>query len=233
METRILEDAGAVAREAARFVADEARRAIAARGRFSLALSGGSTPWRMLEHLEPGDLDWERVDVFQVDERVAPAGSGERNLTHLEASLAGRVPLPAEQVHAMPVDAADLDLAARDYAARLRAVTGGPATLDLVHLGLGADGHTASLVPGDRVLETRDAEVAMTAAPYQGRRRMTLTRPVLDRARALLWLITGAGKADVLRRLHEGDPGIPAGRVARGRAVVFADRAAAASLPGA
>lgn len=233
METRILEDAGAVAREAARFLIDEARRAIAARGRFSLALSGGSTPWRMLGCLAPGDLDWERVEVFQVDERVAPAGSEERNLTHLEAGLARRVPLPARQVHAMPVDAADLDGAARAYAARLRAVTGEPALLDLVHLGLGADGHTASLVPGDTVLETRDAEVAMTAAPYQGRRRMTLTRPALDRARVLLWLVTGAGKADVLRRLHEGDPGIPAGRVSRERAVVFADRAAAASLPGA
>ena len=233
METRILEDAGAVAREAARFLIDEARRAIAARGRFSLALSGGSTPWRMLGCLAPGDLDWERVEVFQVDERVAPAGSEERNLTHLEAGLARRVPLPARQVHAMPVDAADLDGAARAYAARLRAVTGEPALLDLVHLGLGADGHTASLVPGDTVLETRDAEVAMTAAPYRGRRRMTLTRPVLDRARVLLWLVTGAGKADVLRRLHEGDPGIPAGRVSRERAVVFADRAAAASLPGA
>lgn len=233
METRILEDAGAVAGEAARFLIDEARRAIAARGRFSLALSGGSTPWRMLGCLAPDDLDWARVEVFQVDERVAPAGSEERNLTHLEASLARRVPLPARQVHAMPVDAADLDRAARDYAARLRAVTGEPAVLDVVHLGLGADGHTASLVPGDTLLETRDAEVAMTAAPYQGRRRMTLTRPVLDRARVLLWLITGADKADMLRRLHEGDPGIPAGRVSRGRAVVFADRAAAASLPGA
>ena len=233
METRILEDAGAVAREAARFLIDEARRAIAARGRFSLALSGGSTPWRMLGCLAPGDLDWGRVEVFQVDERVAPAGSEERNLTHLEAGLARRVPLPARQVHAMPVDAADLDGAARAYAARLRAVTGEPAVLDLVHLGLGADGHTASLVPGDTVLETRDAEVAMTAAPYQGRRRMTLTRPALDRARVLLWLVTGAGKADMLRRLHEGDPGIPAGRVSRERAVVFADRAAAASLPGA
>lgn len=233
METRVQEDAGAVAREAARFLIDEARRAIAARGCFSLALSGGSTPWRMLGCLAPGDLDWERVEVFQVDERVAPAGSDERNLTHLEASLARRVPLPAGQVHAMPVDAADLDRAARDYAARLRSVTGEPAILDLVHLGLGADGHTASLVPGDTVLETRDAEVAMTAAPYQGRRRMTLTRPVLDRARVLLWLITGADKADMLRRLHEGDPGIPAGRVSRERAVVFADRAAAASLPGA
>ena len=146
METRILEDAGAVAREAARFLIDEARRAIAARGRFSLALSGGSTPWRMLGCLAPGDLDWERVEVFQVDERVAPAGSEERNLTHIEAGLARRVPLPARQVHAMPVDAADLDGAARAYAARLRAVTGEPARLDLVHLGLGADGHTASLL---------------------------------------------------------------------------------------
>ena len=230
MDIRILEDAGAVACEAARFLIEEADRAIAARGRFSLALSGGSTPWRMLGHLDAGDLPWEQVDIFQVDERVAPAGSDERNLTHLESSLVARVPIPPGQVHAMPVEALDLERAARDYAARLAARTGEPATLDMVHLGMGADGHTASLVPGDAVLDVTGADVAVTAAPYQGRRRMTLTFPALNRARTVLWLLTGAGKAEMLRRLRDGDESIPAGRVCRERAVVFADRDAASSL---
>ena len=230
MDIRILDDAPAVAREAARFLVEAGGRAIAARGRFSLALSGGSTPWQMLELLEAGDLPWEQVDIFQVDERVAPAGSDERNLTHLESSLVARVPVPPAQVNAMPVEANDLERAARDYATRLAARTGEPATLDVVHLGMGADGHTASLVPGDAVLEVTAADVAVTAAPYQGQRRMTLTFPALNRARTVLWLLTGAGKAEMLRRLRDGDESIPAGRVSRERALVFADRAAAASL---
>ena len=230
MDIRILDDAGAVAREAARFLVDEAQRAIAARGRFSLALSGGSTPWQMLKHLEPGELPWGKVDVFQVDERVAPVGGEERNLTHLERSLVERVPIPRGQVHAMPVEAEDLEGAAQGYAALLDARTGAPATLDVVHLGMGADGHTASLVPGDAVLDIDGTDVAVTANEYQGRRRMTLTFPVLGRARRVLWLLTGAGKAEMLRRLRDGDSSIPAGRVSQKRAVVFADRDAAAGL---
>lgn len=230
MDIRTLDDAPAVAREAARFLVEAGSRAIAARGRFSLALSGGSTPWQMLELLEAGDLPWEQVDIFQVDERVAPAGSDERNLTHLESSLVARVPIPSAQVHAMPVESEELERAARDYATRLAARTGEPATLDVVHLGMGADGHTASLVPGDSVLDVTAADVAVTAAPYQGQRRMTLTFPALNRARTVLWLLTGAGKAEMLRRLRDGDESIPAGRVSRERALVFADRAAAASL---
>ena len=230
MDIRILDDAPAVAREAARFLVDAGGQAITARGRFSLALSGGSTPWQMLGHLEAGDLPWEQVDIFQVDERVAPAGSDERNLTHLESSLVTRVSVPPAQVHAMPVEAENLERAARGYAALLAARTGEPAILDVVHLGMGSDGHTASLVPGDSVLDVDDADVAATSAPYQGRRRMTLTFPALDRARTVLWLLTGAGKAEMLRRLCDGDASIPAGRVSQKRAVVFADRDAAASL---
>ena len=170
MDIRIMDDAGAVAREAARFLVDEARAAIAARRRFSLALSGGSTPWRMLGFLDSGDLPWEAVELFQVDERVAPAGSEERNLTHLDASLVSRVPVPGDKVHAMPVEAADLDAAARAYAALLAARTGRPATLDVVHLGMGGDGHTASLVPGDAVLDVarhrcRDDRGALPGLP--------------------------------------------------------------------
>jgi 6-phosphogluconolactonase len=211
-------------------MATEARQAVASRGRFAFAVSGGRTPWRMLQALSAEDVPWKDVHVFQVDERVAPAGDPERNLTHLRESLLGRVPLPPENLHAMPVEQPDLSEAVASYARELRAVTGTPAVLDVVHLGLGPDGHTASLVPGDPVLEVKDADVATTGL-YAGRRRMTLTLPALDRARRILWVITGAEKAPVLPRLLAGDRAIPAGCVRAERAVALADAAAAAHLP--
>jgi 6-phosphogluconolactonase len=223
-------DAEGVALRAARWLAAAAREAVAARGRFALAVSGGQTPWRMLRALAAEDVPWTDVHVFQVDERVAPAGDPDRNLTHLRESLIGHVPLPPEHVHAMPVEHPDLGAAVASYARELAAVTGAPVVLDVVHLGLGPDGHTASLLPGDPVLEVRDADVAMTGV-YAGRRRMTLTYPVLDRARQVLWVITGAEKAPVLPRLLAGDRAIPAGRVRADRALVLADAVAAASLP--
>ncbi|HXX48558.1 MAG TPA: 6-phosphogluconolactonase, partial [Myxococcota bacterium] len=194
------------------------------------AVSGGHTPWAMLRALAelPG-VPWRGVHVFQVDERVAPAGHPDRNLTHLRESLLARAPLPPEQVHAMPVEGADLEAGAAAYARELARVCGAPAVLDLVHLGLGPDGHTASLVPGDPVLGVVDRDVAVTG-PYQERRRMTLTYPALDRARELLWLASGADKAPMLVRLIDGDASIPAGRVRGDRALALVDRAAAAAL---
>lgn len=224
MELLVQDDAEGVARRGADLLAAAARKATAARGRFLVALSGGSTPRRMLRALADEDVPWHAVHVFQVDERVAPAGQPERNLTHLQECLRGRVPLPEEQLYPMPVENTDLEAAARDYAATLARTAGTPPVLDLVHLGLGGDGHTASLVPDDPVLEVRDTDVAITAR-YEGRRRMTLTYPALDRARRVLWLVTGASKAAMLARLRAGDRKIPAGRVRRDRAVVLVDRA--------
>ncbi len=178
----------------------------------------------MLRALTLEDVPWDRVDLLQVDERVAPDGDDDRNLTALRESL----PAPA-RVHPMPVERDDLEAAAKRYAETLASVAGSPPVLDLVHLGLGDDGHTASLVPGDPVLDVRDREVAISG-PYQGRRRMTLTYPALDRARQVLWLVTGEGKAAMLARLHAGDAAIPAGRVRAVRAAVFADHAAAAEI---
>jgi 6-phosphogluconolactonase len=192
--------------------------AIAERGQFNFAFSGGRTPWRLLTLLTEGDLDWDRVALFQVDERVAPAGDPARNLTH--AVLA----LPIERQAAlrpMPVGDEDLEAAARRYEEQL------PERLDLVHLGLGPDGHTASLVPGDPVLDVTDRRVAVTASGYQGHRRMTLTYPALNAARAIAWLVTGADKKEALERMLAGDKTIPAGRVAAEEMVVVADRAAA------
>jgi len=167
------------------------------------------------------------VHIVQVDERVAPAGDPDRNLTHLRESLLVHAPLRPEQIHAMPVESTDLDAAAAQYARALEVVAGSPLVLDLAHLGLGPDGHTASLVPGDPVLDVVDRDVAPTAGAYQGRRRMTLTFPVLDRARRVLWLVTGGEKVGMLARLRAADRSIPAGRVGQDRALVLADRAAA------
>jgi 6-phosphogluconolactonase len=229
MQMTVLADADAVARRAAAVIAEEARTAVAARGRFIMAVSGGQTPWQMLRDLAGEEVPWESVHIVQVDERVAPEGDPDRNLTHLRASLLAYAPLRPEQLHAMPVEAPDLESAARRYALTLREIAGAPAVLDLTHLGLGPDGHTASLVPGDPVLNVIDADVALTEV-YQGRRRMTLTYPMLNRSRRVLWLITGGDKAEPFTRLYAGDPAIPAGRVRQDHAMVVADHAAAGWL---
>jgi len=225
METRVLDDADAVAREAARLIAAEARRVVAARGRFVVALSGGRTPWQMLRTLAGEDVPWAGVHVVQVDERIAPAGDPDRNLTHLRESLLEHAPLPEDHVHAMAVEEADLEAAARRYARALEQVAGTPPVLDLAHLGLGPDGHTASLVPDDPVLDVVDRDVALTGV-YQKRRRMTLTYPILNRSRRILWVVTGAEKVAMLSRLRAADASIPAGRVHQEQALVLADRAA-------
>jgi 6-phosphogluconolactonase len=186
----------------------------------------------MLRELAGEQVPWNEVQVVQVDERVAPADSDERNFKHLRESLLSHVPLPPGNLHAMPVEAYDLAAAAAQYAQTLESLAGSPPTLDLIHLGLGPDGHTASLVPGDAVLEVTDAWVALTAGLYQGRHRMTLTYPVLDHARCVLWLVAGAEKVDALRKLTRNDQTIPAGRVRRQGTIVVADRAAAAGLEG-
>jgi 6-phosphogluconolactonase len=229
MQLEVLDDVDAVARAGAAAIAADARAAVAARGQFLLAVSGGHTPWIMLRALAREDVPWAGVHVFQVDERVAPEGHADRNLTHLRESLLQDAQLPSKHIHAMPVESPDLEAAAIQYALALGEIGGSPPVLDLVHLGLGPDGHTASLVPGDAVLSVADADVALTGV-YQGRRRMTLTYPMLNRARRVLWVVTGSEKAEMLHRLREGDQSIPAGRVRREQAVVLADRAAAGPL---
>ena len=210
MKIEVFVDADSVAREAAALI----------------AVRGGHTPWIRLSALAEEDVPWDKVHIIEVDERVAPAGHPDRNLTHLRESLLEHVPLPPKQIYAMPVESPDLEAAAKQYAAILADVAGIPPVLDLVHLGLGPDGHTASLVPGDPVLEITDTDVGVTGI-YQGRRRMTLTYPVLNRARRVLWLVTGSEKVGMLARLLGADQSIPAGRVNQDRALVLADRAAA------
>jgi 6-phosphogluconolactonase len=215
----VLDDAAAVHRRGAELIAEAARAAVAGRDRFAMAASGGRDPWAMYSQLEDHELPWDRAEIFQVDERIAPAGSDERNLTHLIAALS----IGAQgSLRPMPVTDENLEAAADDYAAAL------PEALDLAHMGLGPDGHTASLVPGDPVLEVTDRRVSVTGGVYQGVRRMTLTYPELHRARALLWVVTGDEKVDAIQKLLARDPSIPAGRVEPGGdSLILADRAAA------
>ncbi len=220
-DLEVFPDSAGVAARAAGYVADLARTVVAAGGPFRFAVSGGRTPWAMFRALAAEDMPWASTELFQVDERVAPAGDPDRNLTHLRESLGAA----AATVHPMPVEEEDLAAAARAYAAAL------PARFDLVHLGLGPDGHTASLVPGDPVLDETAALVAVTQ-PYQGHRRMTLTYPALARAVRILWLVTGADKQEPLARLLSGDRSIPAGRVQAGYSLVLADEPAAERVSG-
>ena len=214
-ELETLADPAAVAAAGAAFVAERARAAVAASGSFHFAVSGGHTPWAMFAELASQQVPWDAVVIYQVDERVAPPGDPDRNLAHLRQAL-GTAPA---QVRAMPVNESDLEVAAVAYSDSL------PEHFDVVHLGLGPDGHTASLVPGDPVLAVTDRLVALTQ-PYQGRVRMTLTYPALARARQILWLVTGSDKKDPLARLLAGDTTIPAGRVEAAASLVMADRAA-------
>jgi 6-phosphogluconolactonase len=218
-QLEVLADETAAARRAAELIAAAGAEAALERGRFALAMSGGRSPWAMLAILgELKEMPWPRTELFQVDERIAAPGSEDRNLTHMVLGLS-MDHQPA--LRPMPVTQRDLEAAAREYESQL------PERFDLVHLGLGPDGHTASLVPGDPVLEVSDRRVALTETAYQGHRRMTLTYPALDEARQIVWLITGPDKVDALEKLMAGDTSIPAGRVENAHMTVVADAAAA------
>jgi 6-phosphogluconolactonase len=219
VDIEVLEDGDAAAIRAAELIAVAGAAAVAEHGSFALAMSGGRSPWTMLADLDGREgMPWAETQLFQVDERVAPPGSDERNLTNqiLALSIDHQAAL-----RPMPVTQPDLDAAAAEYAASL------PEQIDFVHLGLGPDGHTASLVPGDPVLEVTDRRIAVTTNTYQGTRRMTMTYPELARARQIVWLVTGAEKREPLAKLLAADPSIPAGRVRNEAMTVIADRSAA------
>jgi 6-phosphogluconolactonase len=218
IELEVAGDEKAASRRAAELIAAAGAEAAAERGRFAFAMSGGRSPWAMLAILgELDEMPWDKTELFQVDERVAAPGDEARNLTHMVLGLSMD---HQASLRPMPVTQRDLDSAARDYEAQL------PDRFDLIHLGLGPDGHTASLVPGDPVLEVADRRVAMTETAYQDHRRMTLTYPALDAARRIVWLVTGPDKPEALQKLLAGDESIPAGRVRNEQMVVVADEAA-------
>jgi 6-phosphogluconolactonase len=218
IETKVFPDDRAASRFAAEAVAAAGRESVDARGEFNLALSGGKTPWAMIGQLgEMEEMPWEQAYIYQVDERVAPPGDEARNLTHLVQMLS----LDHQAaLRPMPVTSRDLELSASEYEVHL------PEHLDLVHLGLGPDGHTASLVPGDSVLEVDDRRVAMTDGLYDGHRRMTLTYPALAEARQILWLVLGEAMREPLAKLLAGDTSIPAGRIENENMLLVTDEAA-------
>lgn len=225
MQIEVLPDAAAVASRAATVIAEHARAAVQARGRFLMAVSGGHTPWVMLRELAKEQVPWEGVHVLQVDERIAPAGDPDRNLTHLRETLLQNAPIDPSHIYAMPVEGPVSQAGAAEYARTIEQLAGSPPVIDLVHLGLGPDGHTASLVPNDPVLHVMDRDVAITGV-YMGRKRMTLTYPVINRARHILWVVTGGEKVKPLAQLQSGDTSIPGGRIRREQAQVIADQAA-------
>lgn len=220
IDLEVVADEKAAARRAAELIEAAGAETLAERpGPFSLAMSGGRTPWAMLAILgELEEMPWEATELFQVDERIASPGSEERNLTHMVLGLSMD---HQASLRPMPVTQRDLDAAASEYERTL------PEPLDCIHLGLGPDGHTASLVPGDPVLDVTDRRVAVTETAYQGHRRMTLTYPALAEAGRIVWLVTGPEKRDALARLLTADPLIPAGRVENPNMVVVADELAA------
>jgi len=226
MKVEILPDEQSLARRAAAVIAKEARAAVADHGRFVMAVSGGKSPWVMLADLADEQVPWANVHVFQIDERIAPAGDPDRNYVHLRDSLLAHAPIPPNQIYAMPVEMPDSELAAKLYAQTLESVAGKPPVLDLAHLGLGPDGHTASLIPGDPVLNVTNRDIAVTGV-YQGRKRMTMTYPVINRASKIMWLVSGKDKVAAFAKLRAADPSVPAGRIRQTQSLLLADKDAA------
>lgn len=228
MKLQVLPDAETVAKKAVQIIVEVARERASVRGKFLFAVSGGSTPWKVLRQLADTALPRDAIELFQVDERIAPAGDPQRNLTQIKENLLDHSALNQKQIHAMPVERTDIDSAAESYAQLLQELCGNPPKLDLIHLGLGEDGHTASLLPGDPAQKSH-APIAITNE-YHGLRRMTMTYPTINAARRRLWIVTGANKRPMLERLYHGDSSIPAGRIERKNAIILADQNAAGRL---
>lgn len=229
MEIRTFQSAEEVAKEAARYIADRIRENIARKGHFTFAISGGRTPWEMIKELAQYDLPWESVFLFQVDERVAPDAHADRNLTQLFKAIEGSKLVLRLNVFPMRVNAVDIDEACEEYESHINRMTEN-GKFDLIHLGIGTDGHTASLIPGDPVLEIKNKGVAMTSTSYQGRQRMTLTYPMINQAEKILWIITGEEKAEMLNRLLHQDPEIPAGKISQNHAIVLTEEVASVKI---
>jgi 6-phosphogluconolactonase len=228
MQPVTLADADSVAEEACRRIVRAAQAAQRQRGRFSLALAGGSTPRRAYERLARADVDWQRVHVFWGDERALPPDHRHSNQRMARAAWLDSVSIPPTQIHPMPADLEDLDAAAQGYTQTLRRELGAPPRLDLILLGLGEDGHTASLFPGSAALMEKERLVVATAAPAIAP-RLTLTPAAIRAAREILFLVTGAAKAPALRRVLHGahDPwALPPHAIHRNDAVWLVDRAA-------
>lgn len=227
-QLEVFGDARRLAARAAELFEGQISFARRERGRVSIALSR-PTPPEVFERIGRARIPRRDVHVLQVDERKAAKDSDERNLKLVKRELSSW--LATAELHAMPVDGA-LARGAAAYEQTLVELCGRRPVIDLVHLGLGPDGHTASLLPGDPVLDVRDRCVAVTKR-HKGHQRMTLTYPVLDRARLVVFIVTGEEKRDALARVLRGDRAMPAARLGASNVVILADRAAAAGVSGA
>lgn len=215
------EDAGI---RAAGIIAGKIQDAVAESGTACIALSGGDTPKTMLRALASRALPWRKVMIFQVDERIVAIDDPRRNLAGLTAAFA-RVPRWPRTLCAMPVDNESPRAGTARYVDELRAWAGNPPHIDVVHLGLGEDGHTASLFAGGDGLDT-GCDVAVTG-PYKGTQRMTLTLNAINRSHSRVWLVTGSAKRLVVQRFLDGDAALVASRVSRINATLVLDDAAA------
>ena len=234
----VAQDAEAAAKYVATLCRDALRDATAARGSGSLCLAGGATPTRLYEQLAAGashdEVPWGDVEFFFSDERDVPPDHAESNYRMARQLLLDRLPARADRVHPMCIDPDDPEASARDYertlAEHVAADADGVPMLDFVLLGIGADGHTASLFPDSPMLDAGDRWVMTTAVPHFGRRRMSLTLRLLNAARHVVMLVTGAEKSAIVRDVlggHRDD--LPAALVApaTGKLTVVLDPAAA------
>ncbi len=240
----VVADQAALAQEAAKLVVATAEEAVARCGRFTVALAGGSTPKRLYSLLAAkpycARLPWQETHIFWGDERVVPPEHPDSNFGMVRAILLSRVPIPANQVHRMQAERADLDAAAGEYEAEIARTFAAqppdePPAFDLILLGLGTDGHTASLFPHTPALRETKRWVAPNDIPELKASRLTLTIPILNRAAMILFLVSGIEKAAALQAVLEGpfDPEqLPAQliRPVTGRLVWLVDQAATSLL---
>ena len=231
-EVRVSPDAETLAREAARYFIEIARDAAKQRGRFAVALSGGSTPkslYSLLASAEFRDqVPWAQTHWFWGDERCVPPDDPQSNYRMVKEALLSKAPVPPSNVHRMAGEDAEPERAARRYEQELRTFFGGLPCLDLVLLGLGEEGHTASLFPGSPALEEQERWVV---APYVEKlksHRLTLTLPVINAAANVAFLVAGAGKREILKQVTSSEGDLPAQQVRpkRGKLVWMADEAA-------
>jgi 6-phosphogluconolactonase len=243
VSVRVAADPEALAAAAAQRIRAAASAAAGARGRFALALTGGRTPRLLYARLGESPrreaLPWDRTELFWTDERAVPPDHPDSNYGMARETLLERIAIPRGRIHRMPAEREDLEGAARDYEDEIARVLGRPAggpppAFDLILLGLGADGHVASLFPGSPALDESRRWVVPASAPAHPHPRLTLTLPVLNAARAALFLVSGADKAEAVAAVLTLSLDLPAGRVRppEGEVVWLVDRAAALKLPG-
>ncbi len=210
MQIALYADSDSLSRDAAQYIVRLANESIVSHGRFTLALSGGTTPRKLYGMLgdEPycSQIDWALVDIFWSDERCVPPDSEDSNYLLAQQVLLNKIPIAAAQIHRMPADEPDRDAASQAYTDEMRRVfaTNGIPSFDLIQLGMGPEGHTASLFPHQASLHEQQRLVMPVSVPKPPPPRLTFTPPLLNAAHNVLFLVTGADKADAIQAVLEG-----------------------------